>query len=151
MIDNFVKIIGNAKVKMTIEGGLAIKLTNKTGSPSVKGELVTPSSSVQNAVSLAQIDGPDIIGSFYEDGIVDGDEAWIVIAGIADVYFIGNTTTGQFARMCATGDTGLVNGRAISEALPVPPFATDKHFQEIGHVIETRTGAGLAKIIMHFN
>ena len=44
-----------------------------------------------------------------------------------------------------------MSGQALSEALAAPPFATDKHFYEIGHVLESRVGAGLAKCILHFN
>jgi hypothetical protein len=74
-----------------------------------------------------------------------------VVSGIADVYFWGNTVRGHLARTGIASDTGEVSGQALSEAVPESPFATDKHFCEIGHVIESRTGAGLAKIIMHFN
>lgn len=142
---------GSGNIRVTPEGGLAIKLINDTGAPTVKGELVHPSTTIQGAVEKSSIGDPDIIGAFYEDGIPDGEKAWIVIYGIADVYFIGNTLAGQFARMCEAGDVGATNGRAIAEAVPVPPFATNKHFQEIGHVLETRIGPGLAKIVMHFN
>jgi hypothetical protein len=138
------------KAKITTEGGLAIKLTNKTGAPSVKGYCAT-AGSVNNSVILVPIDTPNCIGIFYESGIADSAEAWIVISGIADVYFWGSTTAGYLARTGLTSDTGEVSGNAISEAVPTSPFATDKHFCEIGHCLETRTGAGLAKVNLHFN
>jgi len=97
------------------------------------------------------IDAPSCIGVFYEDGIADGSLAWIVVSGIADVYYWGSTTRGQLARTGLTTDTGEVSGQALSEAIPSAPFATDKHFCEIGHVLETRSGAGLAKTLLHFN
>jgi hypothetical protein len=141
------------KVRITPEGGIAIKLTNKTGAPSVKGEVVAPYSAtaVDNAVKKIVVDEPDPIGVFYESDIADGAEAWIVIAGIAEVYFIGNTTRGHIARGFITGDAGYVAGQALSEAVPTSPFATDKHFYEIGHLLASRTGAGLAKTAVHFN
>jgi len=139
------------KVKMTPEGGIAIKVTNKTGGASVKGYCVTTSDGTNNAVKLVPIDEPDCIGVFYESGIADAADAWVVIAGIADVYFWGNTTRGQLARTGLAADTGEVAGQAMAEAIPTSPFNVDKHFCEIGHVLESRTGAGLAKVVLHFN
>jgi hypothetical protein len=142
----------NSNIKFTKEGGLAVKLINKTGSASVKGNLVEPSDTTNFAVDLVVKDVPDPIGVFYDTGVANGQPAWVVIAGIAEVYFVGNTTRGHFARGFLTADGGsYVVGEALSEAVPTSPFANDKHFYEIGHVIETRTGAGLAKCILHFN
>ena len=142
---------GNSKVKFTPEGGIAIRLTNKTGNPSVKGNCVTPISSHNNAVQLVEIGVPNCVGIFYESGIADGSEAWVVVSGIAEVYFWGNTTRGHLARTGMAVDTGEVAGQALSEAVPLSPFNEDKHFCEIGHVLESRTGAGLAKVVLHFN
>lgn len=137
--------------RMTPEGGYAVLLTNRTGGPSVKGEVVTASSGYDNSVSKIVVDVPSPIGVFYNSGVADGQPAWVVVSGVADVYFVGSTTRGHLARGFVTGDVGYVSGQAISEAVPSPPFATDKHFYEMGHVLETRTGAGLAKCILHFN
>lgn len=144
------------KVAMTPEGGLAIRLTNKTGANSVKGYCVTASDTTSNAVKLVPVDAPNCIGVFYESDIADGSEAWVVVAGIAEVYFWGgatggNPTRGEFARTGLASDTGEIAGQAWSEPVPSTPFATDKHFCEIGHVLESRTGAGLAKTVLHFN
>jgi len=142
----------SVKFKITQDGGYAIKLTNKTGGLSVKGEIVTPDATVDNAVSKIVVDVPNPIGVFYESNVADGDEAWIVVSGIADVYFVGNSTRSHIARGFLTADGGsYVTGQALSEAVPTSPFAVDKHFYEIGHVIESRVGAGLAKCILHFN
>ncbi|MEI6207291.1 MAG: hypothetical protein WCP20_10945 [Desulfuromonadales bacterium] len=143
-------IVGT-KHKITPEGGVAVRLTNKTGATSVKGTIVTVSSTTNNAVAKITVDIPTPIGAIYEDGIADGSEVWVVVSGIADVYFIGSTTRGMLARGFVTGDAGYVSGEALAENAPTSPFATDKHFYEIGHILESRTGAGLAKIIMHFN
>lgn len=139
------------RVLFTDEGGLAIKLVNRTGAPTVKGYCVTTSDAVENSVKLVPVNVPNCIGVFYESGVADGEEAWVVIAGVAEVYFWGNTTRGHLARTGLTADTGEVAGQAMSEAVPTSPFATDKHFCEIGHVLESRTGAGLAKVVLHFN
>jgi len=94
---------------------------------------------------------PDCIGVFYDSGIADGSEAWIVISGIADIYFWGSTTRGHLARTGLAANTGEISGQALSEDIPTSPFATDKHFCEIGHVLESKTGARLAKCVLHFN
>lgn len=140
------------KTRITPEGGLAVLLTNKTGGASVKGEVVANSATTASAVSKVIVDVPSPIGVFYESGIADGSEAWVVVVGIADVYFVGNTTLGHIARGFLTADGGsYVTGQALSEAVPAAPFSADKHFYEIGHILESRVGAGLAKTVLHFN
>ena len=146
--------LSTVKSRLTPEGGVAVKMTNKTGGASVKGEVVTvySSTSIDKAVSKIVVDIPAPIGAFYESGVADGSEVWVVISGIADVYFVGNTTRGHLARGFLTADGGsYVLGQALSEAVPSSPFASDKHFYEIGHVLESRTGAGLSKCVLHFN
>ena len=138
------------KIAVTDDGGLAIKLINKTGAASVKGYCVTPGSA-DNSVILVPINEPNCIGVFLESGIADGAEAWVVISGIADVYFWNAPTRGYLARTGLTADTGEISGQALSEAVPTSPFNVDKHFCEIGHVLETTSGAGLAKCVLHFN
>lgn len=143
--------VTSQRVMVTPEGGIAVKLTNNTGAVSVKGALVTTSSAVAMGVVLVAVDIPNPIGVFYESGVANGAEAWVVVSGITEVLFVGNTTRGHLARGFITGDSGYVAGRALSEAVPTSPFASDKHFYEIGHLLESRVGAGLAKIVMHFN
>lgn len=150
---SYTQKISGYNIKYTPEGGLAIAMINKTGGASVKGEVVAiySATAIDNAVKKIIIDEPAPIGVFYESGIADGSLAWIVIAGKAEVYFVGNATRGHLVRGFITGDAGYVTGQALSEAIPSTPFATDKHFYEMGHVAESRTGAGLAKCILHFN
>jgi len=146
--------IGNANVRLTTEGGIAIKMLNKTGGTTVKGEVVTSydATAIDNAVKKIVKDVPNPIGVFLDSGIADGDYAWVVVSGKAYVYFVGNTTRGHLARGFLTADGGsYVTGQALSEAVPTSPFSTDKHFFEIGHVCESRTGAGLALVDLHFN
>lgn len=138
------------KIAVTDDGGLAIKLTNKTGAASIAGYCVT-TGSADNSVILVPVDVPNCIGVFLEDGVADGDEAWVVISGIADVFFWNAPTRGYLARTGLTADTGEVAGKAYSEAVPTSPFASDKHFCEIGHILETKSEAGLAKCVLHFN
>lgn len=141
---------GNTKGQNNPEGGYMVRLINKSGADSVKGHVVS-NSSTPGGVEKIVIGEPDPIGVFYQSGIPDGQEVWVVVSGIAQVHFIGAATAGHFARGFVTGESGYVSGQAKSEQLPTSPFATDEHFYEIGHVIETTTGAGLAKCILHFN
>lgn len=141
----------NGNIKFTPEGGLAVLMINKTGSATVKGDLVHASSTTDNGFTLSVVDVPDPLGAIYESGIPDGQLCWVVIAGIAEVNFVAAVTRGYLARGFITGDSGYVAGKAMSEAVPTSPFSGDKHFYEIGHTIQTTGGAGLAKIIMHFN
>jgi hypothetical protein len=142
---------GGGPVEMTSEGGLAVWMINKTGAASFKGAVVEADSGVDNAVNLLDIDEPDPIGIVYDDGIADGDWVRVVFSGRAEVFYVGSTTRHYFGRNCVAADVGAAAGKAIAEPVPVPPFSTDKHFMEIGHLLESRVGAGLALTMLHFN
>ena len=135
----------------TGSSGDVVTMINKTGGVSIKGTVVCQSATVDLAVDKIAVDIPDPIGVIAEDGVADGDPVLVIKSGIADVLFIGNTTRKHIARGFVTGDAGYEAGKALSEAVPSAPFATDKHFYEIGHVLESRVGAGLAKVMLHFN
>jgi hypothetical protein len=147
------KIWGSSgrRVKFTDEGGLAVQYLNKTGADSIKGYCVTASDATADAVKLVPIQVPNCIGVFLDSGVPDGELAWVVISGRAYVYFWGDAVKGYLARTGLTADTGEVAGQALSEAMPESPFDVDKHFCEIGHCLEARTGAGLALVNLHFN
>ena len=142
--------IKSSFMKFTTEGGLAIRIINKTGGASIKGYIVEASDTIDNAIKHTTGDDIDPIGIVYDDDIPDGELVWIVVSGIAEVFYSGAVTRATFSRVPTIAEA-IASGQAINEALPVPPFATDKHFQEIGHPIESRVGAGLAKTVLHFN
>jgi len=135
----------NEKFKITNTGAYCIKLTNKTGSNTVAGQIVKTLAGVGNpddAVALAGVSELHPIGVFLESGVTDGSEAWIVVSGIVNVLVD--------AGGCARGDrliTGAIGGFATVNNAP----SVAVHFQEIGHCIETRAGAGLARAVLHFN
>lgn len=138
------------KSRMTAIGGFAVKLTNKTGVASVAGKLVEADSSNDDAVELCGTSDTECIGVFLDSGVADGDEAWIVMGGIADVAFEDNhgPTHGYWVATSAT-DAGY----AVDQASPA---AAPTHFREIGHCIETVTAGGggthvLARCVLHFN
>ena len=140
----------NEKVAVTAEGGLAVSFINKTGAPSIKGYIVEASSGTDNGIQYTSDDDIDPMGIVYNAGIADGQPVWIVVSGIAEVFYGTTVTRATFSRVPVVAD-GLASGQAVNEALPVPPFATDKHFQEIGHPIESIGAPGLAKTVLHFN
>jgi glycine/serine hydroxymethyltransferase len=140
------------KAGITPEGGFYVWLTNKTGGSTTKGYAVKASSTTANAFEYCSSNDPDIIGVVYDASIADGSACRIVFAGIADVYVNADGASLQdFVRMNATGDTSTAAGVCVAEAVPSSPFATDKHFQEMGHALESRVGAGLIKCLLHFN
>jgi len=139
------------KCWLTPGGGIAVRLTNRTGAASVIGSVVDPSVDHDNAFRLAPVDSFDPIGVVYEAGVADGDECWVVLTGKAQVLFASAATRSHMARVVIAADGGANSGLAQSEEVPTPPAATDKHFREIGHVLETTAGAGLAWCVLHFN
>lgn len=141
----------DGRIKFTDEGGLAVRYTNKTGAASIRGYCVTASDADNDSVKLVPVDEPSCIGVFLDSGVPDGELAWVVVSGRAYAYFWGSTVRGYLARTGLSADTGEVAGQALSEAVPSSPFDVDKHFCEIGHCLETRTGAGLSLVNLHFN
>ena len=69
------------KCIITQHGGVAVSLTNKTGAASVRGTLVHCDETTDNAFS-SQTAELDTMGAVYEDGIADGEECFVVVAGI---------------------------------------------------------------------
>ena len=141
------------KVAFTSDGGIAIRLINKTSAASVKGRLVALHTTTSGAYMLNPANGFMPIGVEYETGIADGSPSWIVVSGIADVLLEDTTsgTTGYWVGV-STSQAGRAN--AATAAPPgggIPEL--DRHTQEIGHCIQTITGGTdvLCRIIIHFN
>ena len=134
--------ISNPKGKITLIGGFACKLTNNTGSDTIAGQLVLASSQ-DDSFEIADADSQEAIGAVLDAGIPDGEEAWIVGGGIADVLIdSGGSSAGD--RMITSSVPGSADVWNVGGAVAV-------HFQEIGHCLETRVGAGLARCKLHFN
>ena len=131
------------KYKLTVIGGLAVKLTNKTGSNTVAGQLVVASTITDDAFATAGASSDVVIGIVLDNGIADGSEAWVVESGIADVLIdAGGSTHGD--RIISSVTAGSADVWNIGGAVAT-------HFLEIGHCLETRVGAGLARVKLHFN
>lgn len=132
-----------AKSGNSVIGGFCIKLTNKTGGNTIAGQLVIASTGTADAFATAGVSSDGIIGIILEAGVADGSEAWIVVSGIADVLIdAGGSTIGD--RMIASATAGSADVWNVGGAVAT-------HFLEIGHCIETRAGAGLARCVLHFN
>ncbi len=143
---------GNDKVKFTPEGGIAVRLINKTSAPSVKGTIVVADSTTDDAFKVATGSDPDCIGVVYDDGVADGSECWVVTFGIAEVL-LKDATASTRGYWVQASDTG---GRAdATNAAPPGGGVTeiDRHFTEVGHCIEFKNAGTnvLCKVVMHFN
>lgn len=143
--------IGNANTRMTPEGGLAIRVLNKTGAPSVKGTVLEAHTTISGAVKLADVDDIDPNSVMYDDGVPDGQYVWVVTGGKTPVLYSTTVALGTISRVSISGDGTATAGYAVNEALPTPPFATDNHFREIGHPLEAIGSPGLAMTALHFN
>jgi hypothetical protein len=137
-----------AKIKTTAEGGIAVKMTNKTGAESVKGSIVSLSTETDNAFALAAIDASGVVGVVYESGVANGAECWVVVKGIAETLFTNNITHGMYARAPITADTDKVAGRAVGAAIPANTFNTDAYLARFGFVMESKDAGALAKVLL---
>jgi len=136
----------------TADGGIAIKYINKSGAPTIKGNIAELSSSFVDSVNIIVSDDLDPIGIFYETGIADGEKTWIVVTGKAYVLIEDGTTAtkGYWVRVSETQA-----GRAdITNA--APPGGTigalESHLHECGHCSEDVVSDidKLALINLHF-
>ncbi len=128
---------------ITSIGGYVIKLTNKTGGNTIAGQLVIASTGTDDAFATAGANSDAVIGIVLDAGIADGSEAWVIEGGIADVLIDGGG--------CTHGDRMISSATAGSADVWNTGGAVATHFLEIGHCLETRVGAGLARVKLHFN
>lgn len=62
---------------VTGEYGTQIRLINKTGATTVKGYLISPSTTADVAFIYVASNQPDPNWVVYEAGVVDGSDAWV--------------------------------------------------------------------------
>ncbi|MFA6455764.1 MAG: hypothetical protein WCW40_02995 [Bacteroidota bacterium] len=138
-------VLSSTKVALTPEGGIAIKVKNRTGALTVKGTLVTPFGADQdNACTLAPATSDRPSGVMYSSNVaVDGD-CWIIVAGIADVLLKDNVAT--------TRGWVVITSSIAGQADCTNDVSGANHDKECGHFLETKTGSTnqLAKAIIHF-
>jgi len=136
----------NAEIRIIPEGGLAVRLVNKTGAPSIKGSVVMCSEDADFACMLSPADDDEAIGAIYDSGVPDGDRVWVVVAGKGDVL-LQNETASAHGDWVGTSTTAA--GRAITSN---EPAGLTGHDRELGHCVQS-VSAGtdqLARIVFHF-
>lgn len=131
----------------TDEGGMCIRLINKTGVASVKGQVVQASSATDLAYAVNPTQGDMPIGIVYDAGVADGGSVRLVIAGLADVLIDSAQTIAGNRVVYSSGTTA---GR-VDSAASVPAATT--HFREVGHMLETKANGGstLCRCVLHWN
>ena len=140
------------KVTITPEGGIAVRLMNKTGADSVKGQIVSADHTNDNAFQTTGASAIIPAGAVYESGVPDGQMCWVVVSGIAEVLLKDDTPSvhGNWVGVSAVAGRVLAGGGGHPGTTP-PEQAI--HNSEIGHCLESKDAGTnvFAKIIMHFN
>lgn len=134
----------------TNERGFLVQLTNGTGSASVKGSLVSCSTTADDAFIL-QTNEYDTIGVVAESGIANGELTWVWVNGSICRVLYKDAVAATHGNILIAADT---NGRAIDIANPGGGLpGTDTHFKECGHVLETASAGTdvLVLVSLHFN
>ena len=130
----------------TGEWGLQVKLINKTGGNSVKGNIVNASTGTDMAYMQAGASSDEPIGVVYEAGVADGSYAWVWTGqGSVCQVLLKDGTASTRGYWVETSNTA---GRAdATNSNPVP----ETHWQEIGHCLESKTAGTnvLARILFH--
>ena len=132
----------------TGERGFLVKIVNRTGESSVKGKVVSASTTADNEAIL-QTNEYDAFGVIQQAGVAQGSEMWVWVTGsICQVLFeSGVTPTRGYVAICSD-----VDGRADQFSNPGNGLpAVDIHFKEIGHILQTGSAGGLALVTLHFN
>lgn len=143
-------VVGIGSDSSTYERGFLFKAVNRTGATSVKGLLVSCSTSADREV-IKQANEYDTIGVVQEDGVDEGNEMWVW--GIGSICQVLAKDGVAFTRgnVLVAADT---DGRASNISNPGSGLpGTDTHFKECGHVLETKAGGTdvLVLCVLHFN
>lgn len=148
---DFIVSAMSPKVKFTPEGGLAVRLINKTGAASVHGNLVSTYSAtaVNEAFRLSATTSYEHVGVVYEAGVADGSLCWVVVSGIAEILIDNSQAVALNDLLLSSTSTA---GRA-DVAAAVPPVSDADHFREVGHAISSCTAGtdNKVKVLLHFN
>ena len=134
----------------TGERGFLVKVINRTGETSVKGKLVSASTTADREVIL-QANEFDAFGVIQEAGVAQGSEMWIWVNGsICQVMFEDGIAPTR-GNVCICSD---VDGRADQFSNPGSGLpAVEIHFKETGHVMESKSSGTdvLALVMTHYN
>jgi len=140
---NFSAGVGNSYFKITPEGGFAVRLTNKSGAVSVKGQIVSHKGTVARAFDLTAVGANHCLGVVYESGIADGAECWVVVSGIAQVLMKNAATMGHICRIPLNTDEGEAAGYAMDAEQ-----SSTASVYKIGDVLETADAEVLCRVLL---
>jgi len=120
----------------TGERGILTRGINRTGHTSVKGELVSCSTSADDEYIL-QGNEYDTVAVVAESGIAEGEEMWMWKPGSRAQVLLKDTTAATRGQILIAADT---DGRAIGIANPGGGLpGTDTHFKECGHILQSKS------------
>lgn len=128
-----------------------IKLINKTGANTVKGSIVSASLTTDLAFVL-NTEQANAFGIVVDNGIADGQLAWIQTGGLAEVLLEDGTASTRGNFVFASTIDGRANAtQQIPDGGTIPSI--NEHFNEIGHCLESKVAGTnvLCKIAVHFN
>lgn len=130
------------QVKMTAAGGMAIAMTNASGSSLPKGTIVMASTS-DNSFTVSTSDCEVALGALAEDCSA-GATGWVIVSGIAEVLVKDGQTAAAGSWAGCSDSAGKAYFVAGSPGLT-------QHDREIGHCIQTvMAGTGvMAKVVLH--
>lgn len=134
----------------TGERGFLCRHTNGTGSSSVKGSIVSMSTTDDNKFVL-QANEYDAWGVVAESGVANDGLCWVWKSGSRAQVLVKDTIAVTRAGIMICADT---DGRADWLANPGSGLpAVDIHFKEIGHPAESKAGGTDVLVLtdLHFN
>ena len=134
----------------THERGFVVKMINRTGGVSVKGTLVSPSTTADREV-IKQANEYDTIGVVQQAGVAEGAEMWVWTVGSVCQVLFKDTVAATRGNILLASDT---DGRAIDAQNPgIGLPGTETHFKECGQVMESKEAGTdvLALASLHFN
>lgn len=138
----------NGRCALTADGGLAVKMTNDMGEATSRGLIVAGTTASINNAFIRQTNEYDAIGVLYEAGIADGDETWVVVAGMAEVTLDGAHGDAGWGTWIGAGTTdGLASGSIAPNGLGA--LQANTHFKELGHAVGSGSAGNQVKIILH--
>lgn len=134
----------------TGESGIQKLFVNKTGANSVKGSVVSMSTTTTRGVRLTPANADNAVGIIAESGIADGSNVWVWATGAIAQVLLENSTAATVGYWAKVSDS--VAGRA-DMTISDPPGAVLDHWSEIGHCGQTVTAGTdqLALCELHFN
>lgn len=120
---------------VTGERGTQMRVNNKTGAATIKGQVYCVSDTTDLSVKK-QDDEFDSTCICAESGIADGSDVWVWnIGSICEVLFEdGVSPVREYVAIAATTD-----GYADNIPVPTSTPSSDVHWKEIGHVMESKT------------